>query len=84
MSIEVQDHFVLMLGLAHDMHFLKAKFTNPYLLSSSIQKVGLISLRLSGFLFSFFPFFFCSFFFILFFYFLKAKPRNPAHRSIGV
>lgn len=49
MSIEVQDHFVSMLGHAHDMHFLKAKLINPYLLSSSIQKVSLISLYLSGF-----------------------------------
>lgn len=58
----MQDHFVLMLGHAHDMHFLKAKLINPYLLSSSIQKVSLISLYLSG-LSAFF--FFCLFVFLL-------------------
>lgn len=76
MSTEVQDHFVLMLGLAHDVHFLKAKLINAYLPRPSTQKVTLISLRLSGFLFLFkFCFGFSSVF--------EAKPRNTAHRSIG-
>lgn len=40
-------------GLARCMHSLKDKLINPYLLSSSLHKVSLISLHLSGFLFSF-------------------------------
>lgn len=45
-----------MFTLAHDMHLLRDKLINPYLLSSSFQKVSLISLHLSGLLFFFFLF----------------------------
>lgn len=50
-----------MLGLVCYMHLLKDKLINPHLLSSSLQKVSLISPHLSGFLFSFtFSFYFFS------------------------